>query len=165
MTKTKKKTSYDPKKATFVICVGVIILVILNMVYDSNHYTDTWLVCNNKQGKYSNYKEVVKYRFQDDELYGFYREEVITAENQETLDNVYKTFKETRDSLDQNDDLSYVIETKGLELKAHTYIGVLHIPNFFDGYIQSTPLTHSSDIKTVEEYYDKEGYECEISYK
>lgn len=165
MEKRKDEPTYDPKKATFVICVGVIVMIILNMVYDYNHYTETWLVCNNEQHKYANYKEIVKYRYKDDKMYGFYREEIISAENQEVLDNIYNTFKETRDSLDLTDDLSYELEIDGLNLNVKTYIGVEHISYFFDNYIQSTPLDHKSDIKTVEEYYNGEGYECKISYK
>lgn len=165
MAKKRKKATYDYKKAAFIVSIGVIILIILNMIYDVKTASETWLVCSNEQHKYSNYQEVVKYRFIDDELYGFYRDEIITAEDQESFDGLYKTFKETRDSLDQNKDLSYVIKTEGLELTANTYIGVLNIPNFFDGYIQSTPLTHESDLKTIEEYYTNEKYSCEISYK
>lgn len=165
MTKKRKKATYDYKKAAFIVSIGVIILIILNMIYDVKTASETWLVCSNEQHKYSNYQEVVKYRFIDDELYGFYRDEIITAENQESFDSLYKTFKETCDSLDQNKDLSYVIKAEGLELTANTYIGVLNIPNFFDGYIQSTPLTHESDLKTIEEYYTNEKYSCEISYK
>ncbi len=165
MTKRKSEATYDPKKATFVICVGVIAMILLNLVYDYNHHTETWIVCSNEQHKYSNYEEVVKYRYIGDKMYGFYREEVIKAENKEVLDNVYKTFEETRNSLDLTDDLSYELEIKDLSLNVKTYIGVDHISYFFDSYIQSTPLDHKSEIEAVQDYYNNEGYECKISYK
>ena len=164
----KKKvvvTTYDPKRIALVLIVAFVLVVGLSVLYDTNHYTEEWVVCNNDQHKYDNYEEVIKYRFLKGTLYGFYRVEVIVAENQEVFDNLYKTLDDTRNNLNQNDDLSYVIKTDNLTLNVSTYIGVANIPNFFDAYIVSTNLNRDSKKEDILKYYQEEGYTCKVSHK
>ncbi len=161
----EKKMDYDTKRIIIIILIGFAFLIVLSIVYSSRHHKETWVVCENKTGKYKNYNEIIKYRYVGSKLYGFYREEKIMEESKEDIEERYNYFLEIKDNLELSDNLDYDIKKNDDSVEVKTYIGVSFMPSFFNKYIESIPLSSSSTVKEVEEYYQKEGYECNKSYK
>ena len=161
----EKKMDYDTKRIIIIIIIGFVFLAVLSIIYSSKHHKETWLVCTNNTGKYKDYEETIKYRFTGEVLYGFYREEKIMVDNEEDLEERYNYFFEIKDELELSDNLDYDIKKNKDSVEIKTYIGVVNMPNFFNKYIESTPITYRSDLDDIKAYYEDEGYVCEKSYK
>lgn len=156
---------YDTKRIIIIILIGFAFLVILSIVYSSRHHKETWVVCENKTGKYKDYNEVIKYRYVGSKLYGFYREEKIMEDSEEDIEERVAYFQDIKDNLELSDNLDYDIKKNSDSVEVKTYIGVSFMPTFFNKYIESIPLSSASTIKEVKDYYASEGYECKESYK
>lgn len=161
----QKKMDYDTKRIIIIIAIGFMFLGAVSIIYSHNHHKETWLVCANKTGKHKNYEETIKYRYVDKTLYGFYREEKIMEESAEDIEERYNYFKEIQDELELSSNLDYDIKKNTDSVEVKTYIGVSNMRSFFNTYIESTPINSSSTVDDVREYYESEGYVCELSYK
>ncbi|MDE5630587.1 MAG: hypothetical protein K2G03_01910 [Bacilli bacterium] len=161
----KKKMDYDTKRIIVIIAIGFIFLGAVSIIYSHNHHKETWLVCINETEKYQDYEETIKYRYVDATLYGFYREEKIMENSPEDIEERYNYFKEIQDGLELSSNLDYDIKKNDDSVEVKTYIGVSSMRSFFNSYIKSIPVSSSSSIDEVKDYYVKEGYKCEISYK
>lgn len=156
---------YNPKKMALIIIAIFIFIGILSFLYQKNNHEETWIVCENNSEEYSNYKEIIKYRFLKKDLYGFYREEVVSSYNQEDLEDRYQYFKDIQSELDLSSDLSYEVEKKNLDVEVKTYIGVKNLPLFFDNYMQANSLKSTSTKDEIKKYYEDNKYACKVSYK
>lgn len=161
----KEKMDYDTKRMIIIVIIGFALLIILSLVYNSRHHKETWLVCENKTGTYENYSEIIKYRYVGSTLYGFYREEVILEDSEEDIEERYEYFNDIKENLELSDNLDYEITKNTDSIEVKTYIGVSAMPSFFNKYIESTPITATSTVDTINDYYEELGYECKISYK
>lgn len=161
----KRKVDYDTKRIIVIIAIGFIFLGVVSIIYSNNHHKETWLVCANETGKYKDYEETIKYRYMEKSLYGFYREEKIMEESPEDIEERYNYFKDIQDGLELSDNLDYDIKKNEDSVEVKTYIGVSNMRSFFNTYIKSIPISASSTVDEVREYYESTGYKCEISYK
>lgn len=156
---------YDTKRIIVIIAIGFMFLGAISIIYNHNHHKETWLVCANKTGKYDNYKETIKYRYVTSSLYGFYREEKIMEKSAEDIEERYNYFNDIKENLELSDNLDYDIKKNDDSVEVKTYIGVINMRSFFNTYIESTPINSLSTVDEVKDYYEKEGYECSLSYK
>ena len=161
----KKKVDYDTKRIIVIIAIGFMFLGIISIIYSHNHHKETWLVCVNKTGKYQGYEETIKYRYVSSSLYGFYREEKIMEDSAEDIEERFNYFSEIKDNLELSENLDYDIKKNEDSVEVKTYIGVINMRTFFNTYIESIPVNASSTVDEVKNYYEREGYECSLSYK
>lgn len=161
----KKKMDYDTKRIIVIIAIGFMFLGAVSIIYSHNHHKETWLVCANETGKYEDYEETIKYRYVNKTLYGFYREEKIMEESSEDIEERYNYFKEIQDRLELSSNLAYDIKKNADSVEVKTYIGVNSMRSFFNTYIKSIPINSSTPVDEVKDYYEQEGYKCELSYK
>lgn len=154
---------YSPIKLTIIIIIAFILFGVFGYLHRENSYTETWLVCE-YPNKYTNYTETLKFRYID-ELYGYYREELLETATKEKLEEEYKYFEDIKNGLEESETFSYDIKKQQNSLLIKTYIEVKEQKEFFDYYMKDMKITSTDTIDLIQVELEGLGYTCKVSKK
>lgn len=148
-----------------IILIGIlafIILLIANYIYNSNNYTQKWLICEFITD-YSNYKEELKFNYVQDIMYEYEREEYMGATKDDSLEDIFDFFLNQKSELKEyiGDEFKYNIELIDEQVHVHTYIKTLTQKDFFNSYLKSKKITTDLTSKEIEELLI-DDYKCHI---
>lgn len=155
---------YSPIKLAIIILLGFAFFVIFGILYRRSQYTETWYICTFPSA-YDSYTETLKFRYKEDTLYGYYREETFLRDNDKDLEERYNYFKQIAEDLKTDKDFTYTVEKKDDRVNVNTYINVVSLPDFFENYIESFSIKRDDSIKNIEEKLKKSNYSCKIKRK
>ena len=159
-----KKRQYSPVKLAIIIGIGFIVFLIFGILYRRSSYTEIWLVCE-YPNIYETYEETLKFRYKENKLYGYYREEIFYRDNESDLEEQYKYFSDIADDLEMNDNFSYDILKSNGSVSVKTYIGVSVLPQFFNNYMKDKEITNENTLEEIKENLESSNYSCKVSYK
>lgn len=154
---------FSPIKITVIIIIGFILFGVFGYLYMINSYTETWLVCN-YPNKYTNYTETLKFRYKE-QLFGYYREEILTATTDEELEEEYEYFNDIKKDLEESETFSYDVKKQDKSIIVKTYIEVEEQEDFFDYYMKDMKITSTDTIDLIKVELENLGYTCKISKK
>lgn len=118
-----------------------------------------WLVCTFNTTS-DNYKEKMKFRYIDNEMYGFYREENFYRTNSESKNTIHETFNDLKENLELDSQLSYELTETDDNIRIDTYISVKTRKAIFDSFISDFKITYESDIKEVKNNIEAKNFKC-----
>lgn len=154
-------------KKIFITCLILIALfigiIVLNKMYRQANAKEIWLICDN-MNEYNGYSEKLKFRYKDEDLYGYYREEKFEPKDDIMRQNTIDYYNTTVKTLDLDDDFDYTLKEKKENLQINTYIGVKKRAALFDKYISSFKITYKTKIEDVKSLIEQKNYECEVKY-
>lgn len=156
----KKKSVILP----IAIVIGVVIFIIIGSSYEAAKYEEDWLICDYPD-KYNNYSEKLKFRFYQDILIGYYREETIENEDEEDLEKNYNYFLDIESDLEENDNFSYDVSKDESTILVKTFIDVLDEETFFDSYMTDLDINYDDDLNSVRNELVERDYSCHIVKK
>lgn len=154
---------YSPIKLTIIILISFILFGVFAYLYQEKNYTEKWLICE-YPNKYSNYTEILKFRFTD-ELYGYYREEELSVSIEKDIEEQYKYFIDIKEGLELSDTFTYDVKKEKNKVIVKTYIEVHNQEKFFDHYMENMNIKSNDSIDLVELELKKLGYTCKIIKK
>lgn len=159
MKQTKKSVT-----APIIIVIAIFTIIILASYMKSQEYTEEWLICK-YPSNYENYKETLKFRFYQNVMMGYYREEVFEAEDEEELEEQYNYFLDIKEGLHEDKDFSYDVTKEDLSITVKTFIDTLDNAEFFDSYIDDLDLNAADELDMVRTELNGINYKCEIIRK
>ena len=155
-----KKKNNTKLAITIVIVIGLFI-ILAGLAYDYDNKHEQWIVCD-YVGSIESLKETVKFRYEFDQMYGYYEETTITAESEQIKEDVINNAKEFSKEFTESDDLSYKLEEDGLVVKTKFYIKVLTYPDFINNYFNQEGITVNSSMQEVKSKLGEDS-NCKIA--
>ena len=159
-----KSGKYSPIKLTIIILLGFVFFCVFGVLYRKSQYTETWYICT-FPSTYETYTETLKFRFKENSLYGYYREEQFFRDTEEELEERYQYFKEIENTLEMDENFSYSIKKLKDHVKVNTYINVKNAADFFENYMDSFSIKSTDTLASIEEKLKKSNYSCKIKRK
>lgn len=158
------RSKYDIRVLIGVVIITFILFCVFSYLYRRSSYTEAWLICEYPEN-YRNYTETLKFRYVEERLYGYYREEHFIATDTSDLEERYEYFSDIADDLYITDDFSYEVEKGEDEVIVNTYIGVFNEEEIFNNYMASMEMTNDSNLEEIESKLEEQDYTCHIQYK
>lgn len=158
------RSKYDIRVLIGVVIITFILFCVFSYLYRRSSYTEAWLICEYPEN-YRNYTETLKFRYVEERLYGYYREEHFIATDTSDLEERYEYFSDIADDLYITDDFSYEVEKGEDEVIVNTYIGVFNEEEIFNNYMESMEMTNDSNLEEIENKLKEQDYTCHIQYK
>ena len=158
------RSKYDIRVLIGVVIITFILFCVFSYLYRRTTYTEAWLICEYPEN-YRNYTETLKFRYVEERLYGYYREEHFIATDTSDLEERYEYFSDIADDLYITDDFSYEVEKGEDEVIVNTYIGVFNEEEIFNKYMESMEMTNDSNLEEIENKLEEQDYTCHIQYK
>lgn len=158
------RSKYDIRVLIGVVIITFILFCVFSYLYRRSSYTEAWLICEYPEN-YRNYTETLKFRYVEERLYGYYREEHFIATDTSDLEERYEYFSDIADDLYITDDFSYEVEKGEDEVIVNTYIGVFNEEEIFNNYMESMEMTNDSNLEEIENKLEEQDYTCHIQYK
>ena len=154
-----KKKNNTKLAIIIVVLIGVAI-IFGGIAYDYENNHETWVVCD-YAGSISAMKETIKFRYEFDQMYGYYEETEITAEDEQQKQEVIDNAKDFSKEFVESDDLSYKIEEDGLVVKTKFYLKAITYPDFINNYFNQEGITVNSSKQEVINGLGSD-YKCKI---
>ena len=151
------------KKCLIILAISIILMISL-FIYQNNNVKEFYLVCK-YNGNTPDYFETMKFKYVDNELVGFYRNEEVLKVDETTYESYKKQIKDLKDDISSqtNEYFQYEYNEENNKFTINTYIDVKMLNNFFDNYLSNKNIKSNSTSDNIKNILESDTYICSIT--